>query len=297
MMNHDEEEIELLDDSFDMPSAKENTDVENLESKNQSDVLVEKEMSEEVMVSPLLAKTNIVGTTASSPRVSLDDTFATTSSRKSNSTHLLNDNKTEENKVEKTDDNDLNHMSSVSDVKKEDTKSNKPIVLIGAFVLLLITIMVLPYSQKLFDHLFPGKQNEIEDSVITNGRLVCTMESEDGANSFQYTETYSFDNSEVSSMAHEVLIQGDADYLNQRSNMCKQLKTHSSSLSGVTVNCKLSGDEMVETQSFQLSRFDSSSLTAAFSEAGGVAPNAKQGEHYEEIKRVMEISGYECDIK
>ena len=70
-------------------------------------------------------------------------------------------------------------------------KSAKPILLIIAFVLLLATIIFLPYSQKLFDTFFSEDKEEIVED-ITNGKLVCSMESDDNSISFQYTLTYVF---------------------------------------------------------------------------------------------------------
>lgn len=249
-------------------------------------------------VSPFATKPNVVGTTANSPRISPDATFAATS-------HSMKQQSAPKSvlKVEHSD-IPISENASVSNVNSSETetsqdsksKSSKPVLLIIAFVLLLGTIFVLPYSQDLFDKFFT-KSTTPDTNDIQAGNLICTMESEDSGNSFQYTENYSFDNSEVDTLEHVVLVQGDADYLSERDNQCKILQQNSSSVTGVTVDCDLSGDEMRETQFFNLARFDSTSITAGFTEAGGVSPNAKKGDSYKEIQRVMEMSGYECEVK
>lgn len=250
------------------------------------------------MVSPFNSKPNVVGTTANSPRISPDATFAATSHSMKHQTTPKSALKQKYNEgvvqgdVPVSDSN----TSEVGTSQVSKSKPSKPVFLIVAFVLLLGTILVLPYSQDLFDKIFTKDTTPITDDIQT-GDLVCTMESEDLGNSYQYTETYSFDNGEVDTLEHVVLVQGDADYLSERNNECQLLQQNAISLTGVTVECDSSKDEMIETQFFNLARFDSSSINAGFTEAGGVSPNAKKGDSYKEIQRVMEMSGYDCKIR
>lgn len=247
------------------------------------------------IVSPLISKPNVVGTTANSPRISAEAILAST---------ILQHQKPK-NSFEQRENSDENQSNEVSDYSHNDekqifnTNSNKkftPILLMILFVTLLGTIIFLPYSEKLFGKLF-SKDNEVGEQTVTNGHLVCIMEGDDLTNSYRYTETYSFDNGEVESLKHEVLIQGNADYLNERNQQCQFLQQISSTFPGITVDCNLASEEMKESQFFNLSLFDSSSINATFTEAGGVTPNAKKGDNYKEVKRVMEISGYDCKIK
>ena len=291
-MNKDED-VELLE----TPSTSTSTPMQNastvdvpvVPSGMETNVVHPDEASSESRVSPFVSKPNVVGTTANSPRISPDSIFVASphtikqqSAPKSSLKHPQNENVTD------------NSVSSSS--PSSNTKSSKPILLIISFILLLGTVLVLPYSEDLFDKIFANNTEEVIDDV-TVGDLVCTMDGDDLGNSYQYTETYSFDNGEIGSLEHKVLIQGEADYLNQRNVQCQQLQQTASSISGVTVDCDLSDEEMLETQFFNLSRFDSANITTSFSEAGGVSPNAKKGDEYKEIKRVMEMSGYDCEVR
>ena len=237
----------------------------------------------------------VTGTNANSPRIASESTFAATK-------HGMK----QPNMVSKQEGENPNMGEALTSKQGElssnpgktpNSNSTKPVFLIVAFVLLLATIFLLPYSQDLFDKLFSkDKGNEIIDNV-TEGNLVCTMESDDAGNSYQYTEIYSFHDSKVDSLEHKVLIQGDADYLKQRNNQCLLLQQNASSVSGVTVDCDLSNEEMLETQTFIFEKFNLENVTTSFSEAGGVYPNASQGDDYKEVQRMMEISGYDCKIR
>lgn len=237
----------------------------------------------------------VAGTNANSPRIAPESTFAATK-------HGMK----QPNMVSKQEGENPNMGEALTSKQGElssnpgktpNSNSTKPVFLIVAFVLLLATIFLLPYSQDLFDKFFSkDKGNEIIDNV-TEGNLVCTMESDDAGNSYQYTEIYSFHDSKVDSLEHKVLIQGDADYLKQRNNQCLLLQQNASSVSGVTVDCDLSNEEMLETQTFIFEKFNLENVTTSFSEAGGVYPNASQGDDYKEVQRMVEISGYDCKIR
>lgn len=305
-MNKDDD-IELLETSADLSTSQISSNLEEphipsgmeVDSQTISSTPINIEKTHiSSQISPLVSKPNVVGTTANSPRISPDATFASTNHSMKQQFTPKEDVKSAD-MVKVVDDSTSSNDTAYHSLENQQgsgAKSSKPILLIIAFVLLLATIIFLPYSQKLFDTLFPEDKEEIVED-ITNGELVCSMESDDNSISFQYTETYAFSEGEVNSLEHKVLIQGNADYLNQRKNQCDVLKQNAVSISGVTIDCDLSNDEMIENQFFNLSRFDAMSVDASFTEAGGVLPNAKKGDSYKEVKRVMEMSGYECKIK
>ena len=269
-----------------VPSGME-TNVESAVS--QSNSAHPDEASSESRVSPFVSKPNVVGTTANSPRISPDSIFVA-------SPHTIKQQSAPKSSLKHPQYENVTDNSVSSSSPSSNTKSSKPILLIISFILLLGTVLVLPYSEDLFDKIFANNTEEVIDDV-TVGNLVCSRDGDGLGYSYQYTETYSFDNGEIDSLEHKVLIQGEADYLNQRNVQCQQLQQTASSISGVTVDCDLSDEEMLETQFFNLSRFDSANITTSFSEAGGVSPNAKKGDEYKEIKRVMEMSGYDCEVR
>lgn len=295
----------VTDTSFSSPTVADDSDVSNVSNVSNISLSagVDSEKDKSVSrISPLVSKPTVVGTTANSPRISPDATFAaTTHSMKQQAASKASlkalENEEEKPPVAVSTPLVSNQSDSLENGNKTTNKSVKPVLLILVFVLLLGAIIFLPYSQKLFDKLFAGHQEEDVVDDITNGHLICTTESDDGLNSYQYTETYSFEDSEVDTLEHEVLIQGSADYLNERDLQCQELKASSTSLTGVSIDCDLSQEEMIETQFFNFSTFDSSNVSAAFTEAGGILPNVKKEDDYKEVQRVMEMSGYDCKIK
>lgn len=169
-----------------------------------------------------------------------------------------------------------------------------PIVIVIIFVLLLTTVFFLPYSEDFFQGLFSDNDSSFTGE-ITFGKLVCTLENEENQVNYNYTETYDFENSGVLSLQHVVLIQGDADVLNARKAQCDQLQVVADGFTGVSIECNLSSDKMVETQFFNFRELDND-FSTAFIEAGGVYPNLEYGDDISEVQKNLELSGYHCEI-
>lgn len=299
-MNSNDEDIEVLDTPSTSSDVNRTSDTNvqqpsQLESdygvENVSSTSAESEPSEiPSMVSPLMAKPSISGTTANSPRISPDDTMAKTVHSASQTTPPKNYKK--EDKLKAPSDHDSNVEST-----NGSSKTVKPIVLIVTFIILLVAIIFLPMSGDLFDSLFSKDDNTSEE--VTNGSLVCTLEHDDNGDgiSLQYTETYDFSDSKVESLEHEVLIQGNADYLTERNTECELLQSEAADITSVQIDCDLSSNQMIETQYFNLSTLDFSLLDIGFTEAGGVYPNGMSGENYKDVQRSLEMSGYDCELK
>ena len=248
----------------------------------------------ESVISPLVEKPVITGTTANSPRIDVADTMAKGKSMHTPEVHIPEKPK----EVSKNDSTTPpTNPTDSGTTSSENSGGKKPIWLILLFVVMLVVIFVLPYSQELFGDLF--KQPVEEEPIVepTSGNLVCVSENEEDGAVYRYTETYSFANNEVDTLEHSVLIQGDGDLLNERNTQCEQLKQASSSLDGISVSCSLSDGEMEETQIFNLLNFDPEKITPEFTEAGGVYPNGLSGEKYKEVKKTLEMSGYECEVR
>lgn len=174
-------------------------------------------------------------------------------------------------------------------------KPRNPLVMVIVFVVLLVAIFLLPYTGSLFENLF-SKKDTSSANEITSGKLVCVLENDADKMSYHYTETYEFEDRGVKTLQHVVLIQGNADKLKMRNAQCQQLSKLASTLSGVTVNCNLSSDEMVETQFFDFSSVKEKQMSSAFIEAGGIYPNIKYGDDIGKVEDNLTLSGYECDI-
>lgn len=188
----------------------------------------------------------------------------------------------------------VNSSNSNVDSNTQSKSTLNPIVIVVIFVLLLATVFLLPYSEDFFQSLFSNNDSSYTGE-ITSGRLVCTLENEEDQVNYHYTETYDFENSGVLSLQHVVLIQGDADVLNARKTQCDQLQVVAGDFEGVSIECNLSSDEMVETQFFNFRELDNT-FSTAFIEAGGVYPNLEYGDDISEVQKNLELSGYECEI-
>lgn len=262
-MNFNDDDIEILDDPDDsskVPSTSE-------QKTNHKEV-----------ISPYVPKSSVTGTTSNSPRITSNDTFVKPKEPISQQVPITTNNKNEK------------------DVSSKE-KGIRPVTLLILFIVILLAIFLLPYTEKVFKY-FSSNQND--DSVIeevTVGRLVCTLEHNDENNSYQYEEVYSFRDKKVESLEHTVIIQGNADYLNERSRECQQLQNIVDDTIDVTVTCDLSHDQMVESQYFNLVNFDFNSLTTAFIESGGIYPNVKAGDSYRSVQSSLEMTGYECKVQ
>ena len=140
-----------------------------------------------------------------------------------------------------------------------------------------------------FDKQFPKLVNKIRNKTVVvygTGLLFRKL-----------TETYDFSDSKVESLEHEVLIQGNADYLTERNTECELLQREAADITSVQIDCDLSSNQMIETQYFNLSTLDLSLLDIGFTEAGGVYPNGMSGENYKDVQRSLEMSGYDCELK
>lgn len=188
----------------------------------------------------------------------------------------------------------VDSSNSNVDSNTQSKSTLNPIVIVVIFVLLLATVFLLPYSEDFFQSLFSNNDSSYTGE-ITSGRLVCTLENEEDQVNYHYTETYDFENSGVLSLQHVVLIQGDADVLNARKTQCDQLQVVAGDFEGVSIECNLSSDEMVETQFFNFRELDNT-FSTAFIEAGGVYPNLEYGDDISEVQKNLELSGYECEI-
>ena len=264
MNNNDD--IEILDDLDDASKASSSTD-QNIHHKE--------------VVSPYSSKPSVTGMNANSPRIAPNDTFVKPKEVATPPSPSPNPSPAPVNQ-------------EVPSTPKD--KGIRPVTLLILFVVILIAIFFLPYTEKVFKYFSSNNQDSVVQEV-TVGKLICTLEHDDHNNSYQYEEIYSFRDKKVESLEHTVIIQGNADYLYERNSECQLLQDNVDPSMNVTVSCDLSRNQMVETQYFNLINFDSSLLSTAFIEAGGIYPNAKAGDSYRSVQRSLEMSGYECKVQ
>ena len=153
MNNNDD--IEILDDLDDASKASSSTD-QNIHHKE--------------VVSPYSSKPSVTGMNANSPRIAPNDTFVKPKEVATPPTPSPNPSPAPVNQ-------------EVPSTPKG--KGIRPVTLLILFVVILIAIFFLPYTEKVFKYFSSNNQDSVVQEV-TVGKLICTLEHDDHNNSYQY---------------------------------------------------------------------------------------------------------------
>lgn len=170
-------------------------------------------------------------------------------------------------------------------------------ILIIFFIALLLMVWFLPEISSYIETLKAEKQQSNE--IITTGLLKCELERSSDNYDLSYQQNFSFEDSKLTKLSYIEETRGDmnqdAAELDTMNLECENLSTIAKGLDGISVSCELSGGTMTEKQVFDFSSLDPESVTAAFTEAGAIYPNYKNGQSIDTIERNMKASGYSCE--
>ena len=83
----------------------------------------------------------------------------------------------------------------------------------------------------------------------------------------------------------------ELDKLNEE---CKLLEEHTKGMNGVNVSCEYSERLFEKKQSFELANVDFEALDSAYSEAGGIVPEYRNGDDMDEVEKNLKAAGYSC---
>ena len=89
--------------------------------------------------------------------------------------------------------------------------------------------------------------------------------------------------------------QKDKKELEQLNKDCKILETEVKDLEGIRVVCSLNNGINSVKQTFDYASLDTTKVSAAFSEAGGVLPQFKYKDNIDKVESKMLTSGYTCE--
>ncbi len=112
-----------------------------------------------------------------------------------------------------------------------------------------------------------------DDSKITTGTMECVRKKVDDNYDISYTYQFSFTDSKLKKLSYYEAVTGDAyadaDDLNEKLASCELLKSVTSTISGIRVNCSLSSGTLTREQIFDYTSINTKEAVSAYIEAGG----------------------------
>lgn len=166
------------------------------------------------------------------------------------------------------------------------------------FILLIAFIVFLPQISSMIRIYMSGANNpQPIEEVITSGKLVCSMTNNSMDLDKEYKFTFEFTDSKLKTTKYVSNIIGDStaeNSLDILAEKCNNLKENASELEGVSIRCNYTGNNLVESQYFELETLDTEKVNAAFTEAGGILPSYKIDQDIDEIEKNMKASNYTC---
>lgn len=200
-----------------------------------------------------------------------------------------------------SNDNVSNTNSTISSKKQEYTGYKEPsngrfFMLFLLFGGLLSLIYFLPDISEYLAIVKAEKQ--AGNTTITTGTLVCDFSNNDENLTYDYQLKFYYTDSKLEELDYTVTTKGDKtldlDRLQKVYDECLVLSNNTRDLMGVSVSCKLNTSDVIQAQSLDYGVINIDSVTAAYTEAGGLYPEFENGQNIDTIERNMNASGYSC---
>ena len=175
---------------------------------------------------------------------------------------------------------------------------NIKIYLAFIFLALLIWMIVfLPDISSFVQNFFDQKKAN-EAPAITDGLLVCTLNTNDDTFDYTYEANFEFEDSKMTTLTLVTTTVGDESLdsisLSGLNSSCQLLQSQTDNLDGVEVFCDLSGGTFTNTQELDYKVLQKEALTTAYLEAGGVYPDYEYQQDIDEIEKEMNANNYSC---
>lgn len=174
----------------------------------------------------------------------------------------------------------------------------KTFALILFFIFMIAFIIFLPDITTMVNKFKSGEQGTTYEE-ITTGKLTCTLNSNTTNLDKNYKLVFSFTDNKLERLNYTITTKGDpsldASTLDGMAESCKSLKSLTSNVDGMSVDCDYSEGKLVETQTFQYASLDVEELDAAYAESGGNHPQYTNGQDMDVIEKNMNASGYSCN--
>jgi len=169
-------------------------------------------------------------------------------------------------------------------------------MLILVFIAILLMVWYLPEISSYIETMKLGNKN-IEEK-ITTGTLKCKMSRSSNNFDFKYEQDFAFKDNKLSKLYYTIETRGDMnldkDELDKMNNTCKTISAYAKNLNGISVSCELSQGTMTEEHVFNYAELDVDTVTATYTEAGGVYPEYQNGQDMDTLEKNKKAEGFTC---
>ena len=173
----------------------------------------------------------------------------------------------------------------------------KTTAMIIFFIALIAFIIFLPEIESFVRLNVLSKPQEAGE--ITTGVLVCTVEDNTANLTIERTREFDFTDKKLESARFTTITRGDStsdeETLTSTYEKCKAIKDGTDSLTGVNITCVQEEGKVSSTESFDFSKYDSSQVSTAYTEAGGSFLEYDYQTNIDDIMTAMQRSGFTCE--
>lgn len=184
------------------------------------------------------------------------------------------------------------------EVDYQPTSTANTVMLVLFFIFLIIFVVFLPNIQSLIaEYKAGGKKEEKE---IVNGTLICELADSTINLDTKYERRFTFTDKKLKSAKFTTTIRGneslDSEELTSLNNKCKQVKDNVEDLSGTNVSCTYENGKITEVESFDYANYKQDEVIAAYAEAGADLPEFTLDQNIDDVKTLMNRSGFSCKV-
>lgn len=195
-----------------------------------------------------------------------------------------------------------NQQNNITEVKNTELNNdNKGPTTFAKIMTTLLFIFLFAFVYFLGDITEFINQKKLEKQLaeITNGRLICSKNSNTESLDVKINATFSFENKEITGLTYITTSTGDKvndkEELENLKNECSTLKNEVQNYEGVSIVCSLNNGINSVKQIFDYQKIDINTISSAYSEAGGVYPQFELKESIDSVEYKMISSGYTCE--
>ena len=202
--------------------------------------------------------------------------------------------------IPKTENVPLKSDKKLKEVEIEYTPPSKgKIILLVAFFLCFIGFVIfLPEITRMIEERKSGIYH-YEETIITTGKLKCSMETNTTNLDKSYDLIFEFSDSKLESGHFSFFTRGDVsldeEQMNDMNASCKKLEEATKSIAGVTIRCSYTPGKLTEEHIYNYISIDSEQLETILDENGGKNLEYEYKQNIDEIEKNLLASGYHCE--
>ena len=159
------------------------------------------------------------------------------------------------------------------------------------FALLIGVALFLPQITQFLDDMKAG--NRVKE--IKSGTLVCNYKNESQTGTKEIEAKFIYKDERLEKAELSFITENEEDKrMETVMERCETLESEVLDINGISIKCSQSEGKIVQLEKIDYSAFDSSKLTAAFSEAGGYYPIFDYNEKIDKVQKEMVKAEYSC---